>query len=111
MTYRDGWGVYIEPIWGGDDDDPCESISDVEIEVIRLAPVNEAPEMPGYAKLWGNFYVGMAMFKPLEDLWQDDTHDLRSRWFESRQEAIDHAEYTRRRWENPSPWESFVKLG
>lgn len=44
-----------------------------------------------------------------ETLWEGDTHDLRPRLFLTEVEAQDHVKTTLNRWNNPAPWEVFVK--
>lgn len=39
----------------------------------------------------------------------DDTHDFRTRIFNTKKEALEHLEYTLNRFKNPQPWESFIK--
>lgn len=40
----------------------------------------------------------------------DDTHDFRSRLFETKEAAEKHVKYTMDRWEHPEVWESFVRF-
>lgn len=109
--YREGWGVSITPLWDENEETGAEWISDIFVSVVRLSPQTEV--IIGNticAETEENFFVPMDNFQPLEDLWENDTHDLRDRWFATEREARDHAEYTERRFKNPAPWESFVKL-
>lgn len=105
---RDGYGVAVVAIWNGEDD---ERISDIEVEVVALSPKNEH-YIGGVTCAQGEsgMYYPVENFTAYDDLGYDDTHDLRDRWFASRSEAEEHADYTRKRWTNPSPWESFVQL-
>jgi hypothetical protein len=38
-----------------------------------------------------------------------DTHDLRPRLFKTKKEATEYAKHVKTRFDNPSPWEVFVK--
>ena len=107
--YTEGYGVYVIPIWSGEDEP--EHVSDIEVGVVKLAPTHE--HIIGgaiCAKIGDKFYVPMENFQRLEDLTVDDTHDLRDRWFASKTEADDYAFHVERRWQYPQPWESFVVL-
>lgn len=44
-----------------------------------------------------------------KELGVDDTHDLRPRLFKTKKEAKTHADYTLNRFNNPQPWEVFIK--
>lgn len=112
-TFDEGWGVEVIPIWVGEDDGP-EQVADIDVMTYRITAQDArliggawcvTQEMGG--GLWG---CPIANFLHAEDLPQDDTHDLRSRWFATEQEAEDHARSTIERWMNPEPWCSFVKL-
>ena len=109
-TYRDGWGVYVEPIWGHQThyEDTGEKIPDpyiyepnhvenIIVLVVRLSPATEAYNRPGCFEPTSGFVIPGACFEELENLWADDTHDLRPRWYQSEREARDHADYTLRR--------------
>lgn len=41
----------------------------------------------------------------------DDTHDFRSRVFKNKREATEYAKGIVEKFNNPMPWQSFVKLG
>ena len=105
-SYRDGWGVAVSPVWDED-----ERISDIDVEVVQLAPVAEV-YVPGAICTRGasGALYPMSNFQPLLDITYSDTHDLRDRWFATRAEANEYATYTLRCWEHPAPWESFVQL-
>lgn len=109
MTYREGWAVAVIPIWSGEDEP--EYVSDIEVEVFRLAPTNE--HICGNALCArgpsGMFYP-VENFKPQEPIWYDDQHDLRDHWFSTQAEAEAHAESTLNTWTHPEPWRSFVTL-
>lgn len=109
VTIREGWGVACVPIWAGEDEP--EAIADVEVFVVPIT--REACRLIGGA--WcvaadDNCWIPVESFQELEELWQDDSHDLRTRWFASFTEADAHATSVRQRWANPAPWESFVAL-
>jgi hypothetical protein len=110
--YREGWGVEIVAIWAGESDEPeCDRISDIDVIVVRIHPDNGRTVGGVYCMAAGdNFYVPVENFRQLDDLSQDDTHDLRTRWFATEEGARAHAKFTEERWANPSPWESFVTL-
>lgn len=44
-----------------------------------------------------------------KELFEGDTHDIRPRLFKTLKEAKAHIKYTVDRFNNPSPWECFVK--
>lgn len=105
MKPVDGWGVWVEIIC--DDED---RISDIEVGVVNLSPVNWHYGIDGIicAKVDDNYSIPVGNFKDHEDLWQDDTHDLRNRWFRSKFEAEEYAKSVMDTWKNPEPWRSFV---
>ena len=112
ITVREGWGVEIVPLWG-EREDGSEYVSEIETDVVRVAPdtiVYSSSDGVPCVQTASNFFVPVENFKDLPDLDTDDTHDLRTRWFATEYEARDHAEYTKSRFANPQPWESFVKL-
>lgn len=86
------FAVSFDVCWGGEDEP--EYVADVWGEVVAVYP--EAHNV-------GQFPI-------LEDLTEDDTHDFRSRLFDTQEEAEEHLAHTLRRWAHPSPWESFVKV-
>jgi hypothetical protein len=106
-TYHEGWGVDIIPIWGDD-----ERITEIDVMVVEIDAGNARLVGGAWCMPAGNgYWVPIVNFRDESDLVYDDTHDLRTRWFATAKEATDHATYTRQRWDNPSPWESFVNLG
>lgn len=111
-VFTEGFGVVVTPIFEEDTGMYGERISDIDVEVVAIREadvkiIGGVPclPIPGWAH-----YVPVENFEEVPDLTEDDTHDLRSRWFETEDEANEHAEYTRNRWANPQAWESFVKL-
>jgi hypothetical protein len=117
--FKEGWGVYVEPIYGFSDEEQerGEYVADIEVAVVRIdrehtSVVGDVPCV--HSESWpSNFFVPVNLFREVPDLTEDDTHDLRLRdlrlrWFATREEADEHAKYTMTRWQNPSPWESFV---
>jgi len=44
-----------------------------------------------------------------DSLWEGDTHDLRPRLFKTKKEAKEHVKLVKDRFNNPQPWEVFVK--
>lgn len=93
----------------GEDD---ERVADVDAGIVRIT--SDTITFRGGALCVNAEDVDICFpvenFRELEDLWEDDTHDLRDRWFATEQEARDHLEYTLDRWRRPEPWESFVKV-
>jgi hypothetical protein len=106
-TFDEGWGVDVVPIWDWDID---EKISEIHVSVAEIKA--------DFAKLIGgqwcvsfdgkSLWVPIANFEHVDDLRSDDTHDLRSRWFETEAEARAHAGWVEKVWANPEPWRSFV---
>ncbi len=109
IKVEEGWGVDVTPIFSDEQDD--SHVADIDVTVVQITKDN-LEKIGGVwcVKLGENYHVPVESFKHLDKLWQDDTHDLRTRWFATEQEARDHAEYTLSRWKNPNPWESFVCL-
>jgi hypothetical protein len=131
ITVREGWGVDVMAIWAGADEpihssetevddtyseiqmDEPTYISEIQVAVVHITPA--ACKLVG--GVWcvdtgdGSSWVPVENFRELEDLPQDDTHDLRTRWFATEREAIEHADTVKARWAHPAPWESFVELG
>lgn len=112
-TFTQGWGVHVIPIWDTDDDgNDTGRISAIEVGVARIAAdtVEIVGGVPCVLDSSG-INVPVENFATLNDLSVGDTHDLRTRFFETESEAREHAEWTQNRWDNPSPWESFVEVG
>jgi hypothetical protein len=109
-TYKEGWGVACVPIYNGEEYD--DSIADIEVLIVRIAEsaVREIGGTPCVRPDGESMWFPVVNFQELEELWEDDTHDLRDRWFATEEEARGHADYTLKRWRNPEPWESFVRL-
>ena len=108
-TFREGWGVAVIPLWSFRDEDN-ETISDLDVEVV---PIREDLVIVSYGtpcvpSSTPKMLYPIANFRELDDLWQDDSHDARDRWFATEQEAREHAESVIKSWENPNPWQSFV---
>lgn len=97
------WGVLVDVYYADADTD---QIDDIEVSVHELIP-HDASEFEG-VRVTPSYYVPFECFRPLPDITYGDTHDLRTRRFETEQEARDHAEAVERRWRHPAPWESFV---
>lgn len=113
-TFKEGWGVVVTPIYDWDEEtDQLKGISSIDVDVVRIdentvevldgTPVVAIPDV--YAA-----YMPVENFLDEPDLTVGDTHDLRTRWFPTEQAARDHAQYTRKRWDHPQIWESFVRL-
>ncbi|MGH8009584.1 MAG: hypothetical protein ACREQ3_21550, partial [Candidatus Binatia bacterium] len=108
-TYPVGWSVIFTPVWDLDD---ADNVVDVSSTVV---PVN----LETVHIICGTPYVHLENEDccPLSNLWPDepdecapDTHDLRSLWFATKEEAENHERYTMNRYRNPQPWESFIRL-
>lgn len=121
FTVKEGWGVNIDPIWDekavlnpetGEVDASEEFVSDLVITVteIRESLVIDLQGTP-VIKIGNDQYVSVEDFKDFADIEYDDTHDLRDRWFPTKEAAQAHADYTLNRFRNPQPWESFVMMG
>jgi hypothetical protein len=112
-TFSEGWGVAVEPLYEIDEEEVNwdERICDVVATVVRID--KDAAELIG--GVWcvsdevGHWFP-IENFEERDDLTQDDTHDFRDRWFATEDAAREHATYTVNRFQNPSPWESFVRL-
>jgi len=107
-TYRRGWGVMFSPAW----DDDTEMVSDVDSVIVEIDPDNV--RVIGGAVC---VQVGEHAFYPLDGfrvgltpLWEDDTHDMRGRWFATEAEAVDHERDTMTRYRTPNPWEVFIRF-
>ena len=91
-TLYAGWAADVLLVWESEDD---ERIADVEIDVYEVGP-GRVSYLPHASQV--------------KELWEDDTHDLRSRIFDTEAEAREWADYTLDRFHNPQPWEAFVKV-
>lgn len=115
-TFTEGWGVSINAIWSGGDEDGPEYVSDIDVAVVRITAdtvevIGEVPCVKLDPTSPNNrTWVPVANFKVEAARQYDDTHDLRDRWFATEEQAKHHANYTLQRWRNPRPWESFVAI-
>lgn len=111
VEIEEGYGVWFIPVYGGEEGP--EAIVDVDGGLVRIAP--DTVKVSGEALVVSpenTTMIGFPVseFQRREDLRSpDDTHDLRSRFFETREEAEEHLRYTMERWENPEPWCVFVQ--
>lgn len=113
FTFREGWGVLIDPVFEGDTEFENDKVADIDVgivpiredlvEIIGNTPCMPVPEVDKH-------FVPIENFQDVSDLWQGDTHDLRTRWFATEGEAKSHVVRTMARWNNPEPWESFICL-
>ena len=112
FTYEEGWGVAVAPIWADEFDTVrVGGIADIEVSVTRIGPdmVSVLSDgMPCVRTELG--WIPVSEFRPVNDLWCDDAHDLRCRWFATRDEAESHAAYVLETWLNPEPWRNFYYL-
>lgn len=110
--FEGGYGVYFAPVFTGEDEPNPDAIVDVDGGIMRIAPhtVREFGGALCVVEEDGKFGIPVENFQKLDDLWTDDTHDLRDRFFETEEEAKAHLEYTLERFANPAPWESFIQL-
>lgn len=111
-TFETGWGVWLSPVYEWNDDtNSGEGICDVDGGVVRIDPaaVQIVGGIPCLA-IGDRMFWPVENFEHIDDHANDDEHDLRSRFFETEDEARDHLAYTLTRFANPSPWESFIKL-
>lgn len=114
--YKPGFGVFFEPIY--QEEDWGEKITDIVPYMVEIIPENIV-DISGVACVPVNteeerkedrFFVPIANFKDVPDLTEDDTHDFRSRWFATNKEAVEHIEYTMKRYRHPQVWESFIRF-
>lgn len=117
---KEGWGVSITPIWDEKDITDAETgeslgmeqfVSEIVVEVVEISEasvidINGTPSV----FLSDNDHIPVENFKDFSDIEYDDTHDLRDRWFPTKEDAERHKEYTLNRFRNPQPWEQFVML-
>lgn len=111
-TFETGWGVWFLAVYDYDEETDTEGgITDVDGGVVRIEA--SAVQIIGGSPcvlIGRRMYVPVENFERIEDETNGDTHDLRSRFFESEDDAREHLDYTLKRWANPQPWESFVRL-
>lgn len=105
--FEEGFGVDITAVF----DFETEAVREIDVSVVPILEdlvhlVGGVPCVP----LGDGAWVPVENFERLEDEPYDDTHDLRDRFFETREEAEEHARYTKDRFDNPQPWESFITL-
>lgn len=113
VEFESGYGVAFIPIWEGEDEP--ERIVDVDAEIVEISldnieNLNGVPHLKGGRNLNCHMYYSVNHFPELENLWEGDTHDLRDRWFATKEEAEEHMNFTLERFQHPQPWESFVKI-
>jgi hypothetical protein len=106
-TFREGWGVFVDPCF----DHETDLVAEIDVTVV---PITEAGttisgNVPCVA-VWPGAFVPVENFANVPDLATDDTHDLRSRWFATEEEAREHAADVEQSWRHPNPWQSFVTL-
>lgn len=110
--YRPGWGVSVTPIFQTDDDtEEVTGVADIHVDIVRIE--ESAVQIVGgvpCVRVDANFFVPLDNFQQVDDLAHDDTHDLRTRWFATEEEARAHAASVQSTWDHPKPWESFVTL-
>jgi hypothetical protein len=107
-TFTEGWGVSVDPVYSGEEDD---SVADIDVTVVAI----DRADAVLVGDVWcvaiaPRVYVPIDDFQHVDDLTVGDTHDLRTRWFATEEEAREHADGVEATWRNPSPWESFVTL-
>lgn len=108
-TFRQGWGVFVDTIydWNEETNEP-NGVSEIGPVVVCIVP--DAVAIVGGASCISTDFgwVPVENFANVGDLTQDDSHDLRTRWFATREEAESHAAFVRSTWDNPAPWVSFI---
>lgn len=105
LSFKEGWGVSVTVI--GDED----QITDISVSVVEITALNAV--VVGNilcVKNEDNHAIPIENFDADVPETPNDTHDLRSRWFATQEEAETYARFTANRWRNPQPWESFVRL-
>lgn len=107
-TIRAGWAAWFMPIWDADTD----TIAELEAGVAQVTPGNlRAVGGAVCAQPEGeSWWLPCQPEHFATDEVHDDTHDLRARLFDTREEAEAHVRDTLDRFANPAPWESFVQL-
>lgn len=110
IVVKEGWGVSVIPIWDNDEGEQIDRIVEIIVNVVKISRETVTEFAGAWCVMDGITYVPVENFKELSDLTTDDTHDLRTRWFATEQEARAHAKSVEDRWNHPQPWESFVCL-
>ncbi len=87
--FEEGWGVDVSPIWSGEDA-KSERIVEIDVSVIPIREtdvqiIGEVPcvKVPGTSHI----FIPIGNFAHVENLTENDTHDLRSRYFETQAEG------------------------
>lgn len=116
IKLEEGWGVIWMPVWEGGEDMPSR-IAEIYPYYGRIYPdtIEYRGGVPGImctspTDEADQIFVPADSFEKVGDLTEDDTHDFRSRWFATEEEAKDHITFTLNRFNHPSPWESFVRF-
>lgn len=112
VTVKARWAAIILPVWSGEDEP--ERVSDIDTYVVEVSP--ETVKVVGGAVCVA--LEGDTGFIPCDaGQWAtdsparyDDTHDLRSRLFDTKVEAEEHIKFTENRFAHPQVWESFVQV-
>jgi hypothetical protein len=116
-TYQGGWGVFVNCVYDYEDENGNElspdtaRITDIDVEVVQISEGRVAV-VGGAACVFGPSEVGVPVdsFLDVPDLTEDDTHDLRSRYFPTRDAAEEWAGHVRQLWKHPNPWTAFVRF-
>ena len=118
VTVRRGWGVWFIPIYEGwvEDDDGNEYYSnrvvDVDAGIVEISP-ETVSGVDGYAivEIEPDIYMLLSNFHTPEELGEqyDDTIDLRSVIYPTREEAEERLDYILDLFHNPNPWTVFIR--
>ena len=121
-----GYGVYFETIWSvylnEETGEMFETgmVSDIKGHIVEI---NEDTVIAGTDVSvvvetddgWSDDIVPVSQFERVNVEFHHvancgDTHDLRSKFFENREDAEKYLEFVVNRFYNPKPWESFVQV-
>ena len=110
-TFKEGWGVFVEPEYSGEDDRLGPRVTDIHVEVVRIDK-EHVEVIGGLPCVWTSLDIGVPVksFLDVLDLTEDDTHDLRCRYFATKSAAEEGATTVKDLWEHPNPWTAFVRV-
>lgn len=107
-----GYGVWFSPIFGAPDTPEEDTVVEVYGGIVEISPdtVKVATNVEPYVEVEQYCHMAATSFRRYEDLQTDDTHDLRNRLFDTKQEARQHLEHTLETFNNPLPWQTFIRF-
>lgn len=111
QTFAEGWGVFVLPMFANGEYYSEDTIEEIEVSVVEINEANASNYVStNFCVSVDGMYVPVENFAQVNDLNNDDHHDLRTRWFATEEEAREHARWVEQRWNNPEPWASFIQL-